>query len=175
MTSGKGVAVLAGAGIGSLLTYMLTNPSAAKAAPAPEGVDPDVWNAIISIIESIQEQNARLETALSQVASLVGGSGYALVNPASFTTPNVICPMAAQGYQVPRKLVPWDKEFIVKALSTNAGLIYVANNEVDAAIVTNAYPMLPNEAVGLKIAASDEVWVSAQFAGEGVSCIVEQG
>ena len=172
MVTGKGVAI--GAGLGSLLTYLFTHPGEAAQAAAPEGVDPETWEAITKIILTIQEQNTRLDTALSQVINLMGGEGYALTNPQTFAAGSVLCTIAAQGYELPPKSIPWDKEFVVKALSTNAGLIYIANNEVDAAIVTASYPMLPNEAVGLKIANSNEVWVAAQFAGEGVSFIVEQ-
>jgi len=174
MSNGKGLALATGAGLGSLITYLLTHPSEAKAAPAPKGVDPATWEALTTIIQAIQEQNIRLETALSQVVTLMGGEGHALKNPASFASGSVICAIAGQGYQLPPKLIPWDKAFVVKALSTNAGIIYVANNQVDAAIVTASYPMLPNEAVGLTIEKSDEIWVGAQLAGEGVSFIVEQ-
>ncbi len=170
----QGGAVLAGAGIGAILTYLLAHPSEAKAATAPEGVDPEVWTALTTIIQAVQEQNARLDTTLAQLVQVLGGEGTSLKNPSTFTTPGVICAIAGQAYPIPGKIIPYDKEFIVKALSTNAGLIYLANNEVDAAIVTAAYPMLPNEAVGLSILNSREGWVSAQFAGEGVSCIVEQ-
>ncbi len=174
MSTGKGVALAAGAGIGALLTYLIAHPGEAAQAAAPEGVDPGTWEAITNIILVIQEQNTRLDVALSQVVTLMGGEGYALENPETFVAGSVLCPIAAQGYQLSTKSIPWDKEFVVKALSTNAGLVYIANNEVDAGIVTASYPMLPNEAVGLKIAKSDEVWVAAQFAGEGISFIVEQ-
>ncbi|KKN52942.1 hypothetical protein LCGC14_0607430 [marine sediment metagenome] len=171
---GKGTAVLAGAGIGAILTYLLAHPSVAQAATAPEGVDAETWDALTAIILAIQEQNARLELTLSQVVTIMGGEGSALLNPSTFTTPNVICPVAGQAYPIPSKIIPYDKEFVVKALSTNAGLIYLANNEVDAAILTASYPLLPNEAVGLGTATSNDYWISAQFAGEGASCIVEQ-
>ncbi len=174
MVSGKAQAAIAGAGLGSIITYLLTHPSEAQAAGAPEGVDPETWAAITTIIQTIQEQNTRLEVALSQVVNVMGGNGYALLNPETFTTGSVICAIAMQGYQVPSKLIPYDKEFVVKALSTNAGLVYLANNEGDAAILTASYPMLPNEALGLKIANGNEVWVAAQFIGEGVSFVVEQ-
>ena len=174
MSNGKAGAVVAGAGIGSILTYMLTHPSEAKASSPPEGVDPETWSALIAIIETIQEQNTRLDIALSQVVTIMGGEGYALLNPSTFGTGNVVCPIAMQGYQLPSKLIPYDKELVVKALSTNAGLVYLANNEIDAGILTASYPMLPNEAVGLKIANANVVWVAAQFIGEGVSFIVEQ-
>lgn len=175
MTTGNvGVAAVAGAGIGSLITYLLTHPSEAKATSTPEGMDPETWDAITTIIQTIQEQNTRLEVALSQVVHVMGGEGYALKNPKTFATGTVLCPIAMQGYQLPKKIIPYDKEFAFKALPTNAGLIYVANNEVDAGIITASVPLLPNEPAGLKIANSDEVWVAAQLAGEGVSFIVEQ-
>jgi len=169
----EGVAAIAGAGVGSILTYILTHPGEAQASTPPEGMDPETWQLIIGIVQTIQEQNASLDSALQQVISVLGGNG-SLSNPKTFATPNIICPVAGQGEQIPGKLVPYDMEFVVKALSTNAGLVYLANNKVDSQIVTASYPMLPNEAVGLKIAKSDEIWVAAQFAGEGVSCIVEQ-
>ena len=173
MVTGKGIAI--GAGMGGLLTYLLTHPSEVQASSPPDGVDSETWAAIITIIQTIQEQNAKLEVALSQVIALMGGSGYALTNPSTFVTGGIVCAAAApQSYQVPQKLIPWDKEFVVKALSTNAGLIYIANNPVDAGILAASYPMLPNEAVGLAIAKSSEVWVAAQFAGEGIAYIVEQ-
>ena len=172
MVTGKGLAL--GAGIGGLLTYLLTHPSEVQSSP-PDGVDSETWAAIIAIITTIQEQNARLETALSQVIALMGGSGYALTNPNTFVTGGIICAAAAPtSYPIPGKLIPWDKEFVVKALSTNAGLIYIANNQVDAGILSASYPMLPNEAIGLAIANSSEVWVAAQFAGEGIAFTVEQ-
>ncbi len=171
MVTGKGIVI--GAGMGGLLTYLLTHPSEAQATP-PDGVDSETWAAIITIIQTIQEQNARLEPALSQVIALMGGSGYALTNPSTFVTGSVICTVAATGYQVPSKIIPWDVEIAIKALSTNAGLIYIANNQVDAAIVTASFPLLPNEPLGYKIANSSEIWVAAQFAGEGLSYTVEQ-
>jgi len=174
MANGKGIALAAGAGLGSLFTYILTHPAEARASTPPTGMDQETWDLLIGVIQAIQEQNARLDTTLSQVVSLMGGTGYALSNPSTFVTGSVLCAVAMQGYPIPPKVIPYDKEFIVKALSTNAGLVYVANNQVDAAILTASYPMLPNEAVGLKIANADEVWVAAQFAGEGVSFIVEQ-
>lgn len=172
--SQQGLALISGAGLGSLITYLITHPHEAQAAPAPEGVDPETWNAIITIIQSIQEQNERLESALSQVVGLMGAGGVQLDNPATFGTGNVVCGAAGQSYQIPKKLVPYDKELVVKAWPTNTGNIYIANNEVDAVIVTAAYPLLPNEAVGLKVHWSDVVWLSAQVAGEGASFIVEQ-
>ena len=173
--TGKGMALVAGAGLGSIVTYLLTHPGEAQAAAPPKGVDAETWSAIVTIIQTIQEQNTRLDNALSQLVSLIGGQGsYAISNPATLTTGSVICAIAGQGYQVPPKIIPWDKEFVVKALSTNAGLVYLANNQIDAAILTASYPLLPNEAVGLKIVNSKEIWVAAQFAGEGASFIVEQ-
>lgn len=176
MTSGKATAALAGAGIAGLLTYVLTHPAEAKAAPAPEGVDPDAWNAVIGIINAIEEQNARLEQALANVVNLLSGgaAGYALANPDTFTTGTVVTTAAMTPIRLPSKIVPWDMEFVVKALDTNAGTVYVANNGPDSAIITAAYRLLPNEAVGLRIRNSSVCWISSQFAGEGVTFIVEQ-
>ncbi len=174
MVSGKAGAAIAGAGLGSIITYLLTHPSEAQAAGAPEGVDPETWAAITTIIQTIQEQNTRLEVALSQVVNVMGGNGYALLNPENFVTGTVLCPIAMQGYQLPNKIIPYGKALAFKALPTNAGVIYVANNQVDAGIIAASVPLLPNEPAGLKIATSDKVWVAAELAGEGIAFIVEQ-
>lgn len=176
MVSGKATAAIAGAGIASLLTWILTHPAEAKAAPAPEGVDPDAWNAVIGIINAIEAQNARLEEALAGVVNLLSGgsAGYALVNPDTFTTGTVVTQAAGTPARLPGKIVPYNMEFVVKALSTNGGLIYVANTGPDSAIPTASYTLLPNEAVGLKIKNSNQCWISSQFGGEGITFIVEQ-
>jgi hypothetical protein len=185
-SEGKKFAALAGGlGVAGLITYMIAHPAEARAAQVPEGVSPQEWEAIQAIIAGMQEQNTRLENAMTSLVSALtsmgtSGGGIAVSgvpeNTATFNSGVVTCAVASpnKAYRMPGKYIPKGMEFVIKALDSNVGLIYVANNEADAKTAPATYRLLANEAIGLKIKNSNAEWISAQIAGEGVTWIVEQ-
>lgn len=105
---------------------------------------------------------------LAQVARLI------ITRPTAFVTGNVTCAVAGRGYQLPPFLIPLFKEVAVKAWFTNVGVIYVAYRQSDSQNVAVGWPLIANEGVGYDIPKTDDVWVMAAVAGEGVSFTVEQ-
>ena len=75
---------------------------------------------------------------------------------------------------MPSVLVPYDKEVIIKALSTNTGTIYIAPTKADAESHISTYPLTPSEAVGYKIANLNQLWIDSSKDNEGVAWTVEQ-
>ena len=114
-----------------------------------------------------------LTQAINALIGALGGPG-ALQNPAKIASEELLCPVAGRAEQIPEYEVPQDKELVIKALSTNWGIIRVGNSKMEAENPSMGYPLLANEAVGLKIKNAQQLWVCASRANEGVHWIVEQ-
>jgi len=114
-----------------------------------------------------------LAEAINNLVAALGGAG-ALKNPTKIVSEEFLCPVAGTAVQMPAYEIPWDKELVIKALSTNWGLMRVGNTKMDAENAMIGYPLLANEAVGLKIKNAEQLWICADRANEGVHWIVEQ-
>lgn len=125
-----------------------------------------------SLVESLPNIDA-LAQAINKLVDLLGG-GAALQNPTKIASQELLCPTAGLAEQLPGYEIPYDKEFVIKALATNRGTIRIGNTKTEAENARLGYPLLANEAVGLKIKNSEQLWVCANRAGEGVHWIVEQ-
>jgi hypothetical protein len=114
-----------------------------------------------------------LASAINNLVAVLGGEP-ALKNPPKIASSQLLCPVAGIAVQLPGYKIPWDKEFVIKAISANLGTIYVGNTKMEAENVQLGYPLIGGEAVGLKIENSEQLWISATIANEGVHWIVEQ-
>ena len=95
-------------------------------------------------------------------------------NPLEIATGTLACVSANTGYNFPAVIVPYDKEFVIKALSTNAGMVRVGNSSSEATDSTIGFPLSANEGISYKIKRADQIWISAAVAGEGVAWTVEK-
>lgn len=97
-----------------------------------------------------------------------------LNRPTQIASGEVLCPVANTGYKLPGYDIPWGCEVVVKALSTNLGMIRVANSRASAENPVIGYPLIANEAIGYKIKSSGKIWISSTIANEGVHWTMEQ-
>jgi len=126
-------------------------------------------NKLLSILPDTQA----LADAINNLVAALGAGGV-LKNPPKIASSQLLCPVAGVAVQLPGYEIPYDKEFVIKALPANFGTIRVGNTKMEAENAQLGYPLLGNEAVGLKIKNSEQLWVCATIANEGVHWIVEQ-
>lgn len=178
----KAAAVVAGAAGGSLITYFLTRAAEARAAPPP-GMDQETWDLLVSMLEASaaqQQQIEQLVNAINNLTVTLGGAPPAVAedpfaNQPKFIVGQVICVIAGQGFQLPPMPIPKNKQLVVKALPGNVGWIWVAQVQADSQNMNVAYPLVPNEGIGLFVQNADRVWVMAPTVNDGIAFVVEQG
>ena len=183
MANGKRVAaVIAGAAGGSLLTAFLIKAEEARAAPAPEGIDPQVWDMLLTNIEAVTLQTANIEAlivTLGGVPATLVAADDPFENATRFVTGQVICTALNQGFQLPSFPIPKNKQLIVKAMPGNVGWIFVGSTQADSQNITISFMLVPNEGIGLFVKNSEVVWVMAPAPpigalNDGVAFMVEQ-
>lgn len=170
----KASAAIAGAAGGSLITYFLTKAREARAAP-PEGVDPEMWNMLLALLEGLSAQTQKMDEliiTLGGAPAVPGADPFA--NKRTFTVGQVICTVANQGFPLPAIPIPKNKQLVIKALPGNAQWIYVASVQSDSQNVNISYPLLPQEGIGLFIENASVVWVMATALNDGIAYIIEQ-
>lgn len=177
---GKTAAVAAGAVGGSLATLLLTRVGEARAAEPPEGMDQATWDMIVAMLEG----QAQLITAVENLTATLGGVPAAGADPfasmPSFTVGQVICTNLNQGFQLPSIPIPKNKQLVLKGLPGNVGWVYVGSLRAESQDVNVAYPLLPQEGIGLFVQNADVVWVMAPppplgALNDGIAYLVEQG
>jgi len=170
-----GLAAGAGGLIGAAAAILLARR--AEAAPPPVGevsLDEAAMNLLLAIAESadsIDADTSELINAINRLAAALGIS--VLKNPPEITCFRILVPVVNTPVQLPDRQIPYDKEFVIKAIPTNLGLIYVANSRAEALNVNSTYWLLANEAIEYKVENSDRIWINATRAGEGVLCTSE--
>lgn len=169
----KATAALAGAAGGSLLTYFLTKAREARAAP-PEGVDPEMWNMLLALLEGLSAQTQKIDELIITLGGAPAVGEDPFVNKRTFTVGQVICTVANQGFQLPSIPIPKNKQLVIKALPGNAQWIYVASVQSDSQNVNISYPLLPQEGIGLFVENARVVWVMATALNDGIAYIIEQ-
>jgi len=169
---------IVGAGAGVLGTLLLRAREAR--ATAPEDTQ-QLWDMIIALMES----EAELTASINNLVVTMGGTPTpATVDPfentEKFVTGQVICTVINQGFQLPSIPIPKNKQLVVKALPVNVGtFVLVGVTQGDSQNLNIAYPLVPNEAIGLLIENADKVWVSTPALplgalNDGIAFIVEQ-
>lgn len=169
---GKTVAAVAvGAAGGSLLGAFLAGKGA-KAAP--NGIDPNIWAALVAQTEALASLLDRMDNLISILGGGGGGDDDPFANAPKFTTGQVPCPIVGTGVQLPSIVIPKNKQLVVKALPGNVTWMYVGVTQADSQNLLTAYILVPNEGVGLLVQNADTVWVMAQTINDGIAYIVEQ-
>jgi len=178
-------AVAAGAAGGSLITYLLTKATEARAAAPPEGMDQQTWDLMVSMLEGMAAQQAQVDQIVNAVNNLtvtMGGTPSGedpFASMPSFTQGQVICTTIARAFQLPAIPIPKNKQLVVKGLPGNVGWVFVASRSADSQNANVAFPLLPNEGIGLVIENAREVWVTAPLPpigalNDGIAYLVEQ-
>ena len=127
-------------------------------------------DALKGSIDALSVAIAKLTTSVDLLISKDEGK----LNPETVATKQELCPTALTAVRLSKTVVPYGYHVEIKALSTNVGLIYVANSKPMAEDTTMSFELDTSENVKLDVANVDELWIMATNAGEGVSWIVEQ-
>lgn len=117
--------------------------------------------------------NQALADAINNLVATLGGTPV-LQNPPRIASGELLCPVAGTAVPMPNYEIPWDMELIIKALSTNLGIVRVGNTAMEAQNILLGYPLIANEAIGYKIKNSQQLWICANVANEGIHWTVEQ-
>jgi len=170
---------VAGAAGGSILTYMLTRIAEVKAAEPPEGMDPATWNMIVSMLEGQAQLIASVDNLIVALGGVPAAGEDPFANARTFTTGQVICTVLNQGFQLPQIPVPKNKQIVIKALPGNVGWVYVGSLPAESQNINVAYPLLPQEGIGLFVQNASVVWVMAPppplgALNDGIAYLVEQ-
>lgn len=193
MAGEQGKAVFAGGAVVTaavLATLLMTRK--AEAQPGTPGnqpvtLDDASMQALLGLLQRSEFMNADLDSVVNLLTNLNGGinqlasvlsqllgGGGEMINPNAIVSFRVDCPAAFTAYQLPSKIIPYGKEFAIKALPTNAGIIYVGNSPAAAVNPNDGYPLIANEAIMYKIHDTKVIWISATTAGDSVTCTAEQ-
>jgi len=192
MADDKGkTALTVGVGLtAAALATLIATSRRAKAAPA-EGemtvsLDDPAMQALISILERAEALDLDLDEVLRNLSDMADGlRGLAaalgvvtLENPQDITAFRVLTGALTTPVHLPDRVVPYDKELVIKALHTNMGVLLVAPDRASAININSSYWLIANEAVEYKIKNANHVWICCHptlgNVGDGVVCTVEQ-
>lgn len=165
---------LLGAGAGIVAALLTTGKLQAAEGSSTEDILNSVAQAEGKGLAGLESAINRMNQLLAQATETGGERQSIFRNPKTFTAFRFTCIAANIAYVLPDREVPYKMSLVVKALPTNAGVIYVAPARADAANINSSYSLIANEAVELEIQNAKHVYISATVAGEGVTCIVEQ-
>ncbi|MDD5397838.1 MAG: hypothetical protein PHU70_02040 [Dehalococcoidia bacterium] len=97
------------------------------------------------------------------------------LNHRTFVAQRTLVPTITAAVQLAKGVkIPKGCYLLLKALSGNGGMIYIARNKALAENTKNSFYLDANETVKLRIRTVDEVWIGADSANDGVNWIVEQ-
>jgi len=171
-------------GVGSLIalaTGILATRDKAQAAP-PNGGAPtkdvsldEAAMALLLAIARSGENTTELLSTLNQIVSGVPpGELPSMENLPEIAAFTVVPTAANAAIRLPGRAIPPGMDLVIKAMHTNAGIIYVANSRTEATNPHSAYTLIANEAVEYKVSTPHHIWISGTVVGEGVVCTVEQ-
>lgn len=179
----KKAAAVAGIGItaGALLALLATRPVRAAPAEGVVSLDDPAMQALISILEHAENIDTDVDeviVAINRVAAALGVAVPTFKNPPDITAFRVLTTALTIPVQLPDRVVPYDKDLVIKALHTNTGVILVAPNRTTALNINSSYWLIANEAIEYKIRNADHIWICCHptlgIVGDGVVCTVEQ-
>lgn len=104
----------------------------------------------------------------STKAIQVDASGHLRINPGTLTNGAKAVAAAGTAEALAADTDLTSGYINIKALSTNTGLVYVGDSDVDS---TNGYPLAAGESVALTVANLNQVYVDAAVNGEAVRFI----
>lgn len=183
--SGDNTARLIGGGAALAAALALIKGRAVAANSDTLQLDP----ATLKLLEAIGISVADIETLLEQILSSMGSltpgdsspgpivqspSGNYGVSQKYVRSNRVLCPVANTAVKMPAAVIPEGHFVMIKALWTNGGVIFVGGSAA-VANPNDGWPLIANEFVGYRIQNLEEVYISANTPGEGVSWTCEQG
>ena len=130
---------------------------------------------LLDLLNNIQNINQGIVDSLNNISSQLGTGGVSnLQNSATGIAFRAYPAAVGVPLQLPEYFVPYDRDFLIKALPGNSGIIYVGFGQAQAANPNSSWPLIANEAVGYKIYNTKQIWIACTIAGEGAACTVEQ-
>ena len=97
-----------------------------------------------------------------------------LLNPARIKTQQVTVTTAGTPVQPSSYPIPEGIEFVVKAKSTNTGLVSIGGSSADALQTGSAcFKLVASQGVSMQITDPANIWIDAAVSGEGVDIISE--
>jgi len=171
-----GLIVGGSAALGTALVLLLSRKAAA--APLPVG-EITLDEAAMLLLQSIAQSGVSIDADTSEIINAINRLAAALgvsvlQNPSEISAFVVRVPAVNVPVQLPGREIPYGKALVIKALNTNGGLIRVANSRPEALNANSSYWLIGNEAIEYEIKNSEQLWINATVAGEGVVCTVEQ-
>lgn len=95
-------------------------------------------------------------------------------NTAKIFTQQKLVTVAGTPVQLTTFQIPEGTEIVVKAMSTNTGLIAIGYSSATAlASGTNCFKLQANQGVSVQIDDPAQIWIDATVSGEGVEIICE--
>lgn len=95
------------------------------------------------------------------------------LNRADFNTGQILVPVIGTAVQLPNINIPDGYSLVIKALSGNAGRVYIGHDAATAQVPANAYSLGPNEHAELNLTNANLVFLDAAVANDGVEILVE--
>jgi len=171
-----GLIVGGSAALGTALVLLLSRK--AQAAPPPVG-EITLDEAAMLLLQSIAQSGVSIDADTSELINAVNRLAAALgvnvlQNPSEVSSFVIRVTVVNQPVKLPGREIPYGLTLVIKALNTNGGIIYVGNSRPEAMNVNSSYWLIGNEAVEYEIKNSEQLWINANVAGEGVVCTVEQ-
>lgn len=83
-------------------------------------------------------------------------------------------PTAGTAVQLPNVSIPFDEKVMIKALSTNGGIVYIAKSKLEAEDSTKSFPLIVNQYIEYEIKNLSQLWMNVGTGGEGVAWTVVQ-
>ncbi len=183
----------AAAGLGITVGAILALLASRKIKAAPEadmivGLDEPAMQALLGLLEhadatlgidtEVAEHLIEVSNAINNLAVSLGVAVPKLDNPPEITAFTVFTTGLTNPIQLPSRIVPYDKELVIKALHINTGVILVAPSRAAAMNLNSSYWLIANEAIEYKIKNADHIWISCHptlgIVGDGVVCTMEQ-
>lgn len=115
-------------------------------------------------------------TQWARISTPAGGGGITISpapNSATFATGQKNVTAAGTGEQLGSQAIPNGFSVVIKAKTTNTGLIQVGNSKANAESASVSYRLSAGSFVTLFITNTNLVWIDATVSGEGVDWIVE--
>lgn len=95
------------------------------------------------------------------------------LNRSDFNTGQTRVPIPGTAVQLPNILIPDRYKLVIKAISGNAGRIYLGHTALDSQTPALAYSLGPNEHVDLGLTNANLVYIDAAVANDGIEIVVE--
>lgn len=167
------------AGASGLVGAALAILASRRAEAAPPIGEVTLDEATMLLLQSIAQSgdNIDFNTAetVEAIKALAAALGVSILkNPNQIVCFRVLVPVVGTPIQFPGYPVPFNHDLVIKAQPANLGIMYIGNSEADARNPNSSWWLLANEAIEYKIENSEQLWVNASRANEGVLCTVEQ-